>query len=281
MSVDTLLSWLLRFVAALVGAVVLLVVVYLLVESFPAFRAIGLTRFFTDDTWHPTEGQYNFVPMLWGTILSMLGALFLATPSALLSAIFCHFYAPPRLAALYRRMLELLGGIPSVVYGLFGLMVVVPLIGSLHAPGTSLLSAIIILSIMILPTIALLADAALSNVPEQYIRAAAALGLSRWATISGVVLPSARSGLFTGVILGAARAIGETMAILMVAGNVVQAPTSLFAPMRTLTANIALEMAYAQNEHRSALFVGGLFLVGMITFLVFLVERMRTGRIYA
>jgi phosphate transport system permease protein len=189
-----------------------------------------------------------------------------------LSAIFSRFYAPEHLRTAYRRLVELLAGIPSVVYGFWGLVVLVPLIGRLQPPGPSLLAGVIILAIMVLPTIALMADAAIENVPEPYLRAAAALGLSRWGTIRGVVLPAARSGLFTGVILETGRAIGETMAILMVCGNVVQTPDSLFDPIRTLTANIALEMAYAVGDHRAALFVTGLVLMAMIVALVIAAE---------
>ena len=180
----------------------------------------------------------------------------------------------------YRRLIELLAGIPSVVYGFWGLVVLVPLIGAIHPPGPSLLAGIVILTIMILPTIALMADASLANIPQQYLRGAAALGLPRWATIRGVVFPAAKSGLFTGIILETGRAIGETMAILMVCGNVVQTPHSLFDPIRTLTANIAIEMAYALGDHRAALFVSGLVLMGMIAALVGAADWISRGRIY-
>jgi len=263
-SSDVLLLWSLRGCAALVGGIVLLIVAFLVLESLPALRHIGLTAFFTDPSWHPAEGLYNFTPMLWGTLFAMSGAVLVATPLGVLSAIFCHYYAPPLLAAAYRRVIELLAGIPSVVYGLWGLISLVPLINDWQPPGTSLLAGIVVLTVMILPTIALMADAALAAVPPAYLSGAAALGLSRWATIRGVVLPAARSGLFTGVILETGRAIGETMAVLMVCGNVVQTPQSLFDPMRTLTANIALEMSYALGDHRSALFVSGLLLMATI-----------------
>jgi phosphate transport system permease protein len=177
-------------------------------------------------------------------------------------------------------LIELLAGIPSVVYGFWGLVVLVPLIGAIHPPGPSLLTGIVILTIMILPTIALLADASFADIPPQYLHGAAALGLPRWATIRGVVFPAAKSGLFTGVLLGSGRAIGETMAMLMVCGNVVQTPHGLFDPMRTLTANMALEMAYALGDHRAALFVSGLVLMAMIVALVTAAEWISRGRIY-
>jgi phosphate transport system permease protein len=283
---DRLLVWVLRACAALSGAIVVLIVVFLVAESLPVLRHVGLARFFTDSAWHPDERQppserlYNLTPMLWGTLFAMTGAVLVATPLGILSAVFCHYYAPRFVAGWYRRMIELLAGIPSVVYGFWGLVNLVPLINRVHPPGQSLLAGIIILTIMILPTIALMADAALANVPPQLLRGAAALGLPRWAIIRGVVFPSAKSGLFTGVILETGRAIGETMAVLMVTGNVVQTPTSVFDPIRTLTANIALEMSFALGDHRSALFVSGLILMMLIVVLAVAAEVISKERIY-
>ncbi len=277
---DLLLVWVLRACAAVAAAVVLLIVAFLAGESLPVLRHAGLPSFFTDPAWRPTERLYNLTPMLAGTLLVMTGAVLVATPLGVLSAVFCHYYAPRALARGYRRLIELLAGIPSVVYGLWGLVTLVPLIARLHPPGPSLLAGILILTVMILPTIALMADAALANVPQQLLRGAAALGLTRWATIRGVVLPAAKSGLFTGVILETGRAIGETMAVLMVCGNVVRTPHSLFDPVRTLTANIALEMAFAEGDHRSALFVSGLVLMALIVALVLAAEIISKGRIH-
>jgi phosphate transport system permease protein len=274
------LVWGLRAAALVTGAIAILIAVFLVLESLPILRAVGVTRFFTDQDWRPTDGLYNLVPMLCGTLFAMTGAVLVATPLGILSAVFCHSYASPGVAAVYRRMIELLAGIPSVVYGLWGLMVLVPLIGSLQPPGPSLLAGIAVLSIMILPTIALSADAAFANVPIDYGRAAAALGVSRWSTVRHVIFPAAKSGLFTGVLLETGRAIGETMAILMVCGNVVKTPTSLFEPVRTLTANIALEMAYAMGSHRSALFASGLLLLVLILLLVAAAEGISRGRIH-
>jgi len=262
------------------GAIVVLIVMFLGLEALPVVQHIGLLRFFTDASWNPAEGLYNLTPMLWGTLLAMAGSVLVATPLGIVSAVFCHYYAPPVIAGLYRRLIELLAGIPSVVYGFWGLVVLVPLIGRIQPPGTSLLAGIAIVTIMILPTVALMADASLAKVPPEYLRGAAALGFSRWGTIWGVVFPAAKSGLFTGVILETGRAIGETMAILMVCGNVVQTPKSLFDPMRTLTANIALEMAYATGDQRSALFVSGLVLMALIIALVVAAEVISKGRIY-
>lgn len=281
---DTLLVWTLRGCAILAGAIVLLICVFLVSEAVPVLREVSPTRFFADESWHPADGtvqgQFNLTPMLWGTLLVTIGAVLIAAPLGIGSALFCHFYAPPVIAGPYRKLIELLAGIPSVVYGLWGLVVLVPLIGSLHPPGPSLLAGVIILSIMILPTIALMTDAALSNVPHEYIQGAAALGLSRWGMIGGVVFPAAKSGIFTSVILGTGRAVGETMAVLMVCGNVVQIPQSVFDPIRTLTANIALEMAYAMGDHRSALFVSGIVLMAIIVILVAAAEVVSQGHVY-
>lgn len=276
---DLLLTWSLRGVSASAGAVSLLVIAFLVIESAPALRSVGLARFFSDASWHPAgdysggaSGTFNLTPMLVGTLAATAGAVLLATPLGILSALFCRFYAPLAVATSYRRLLELLAGIPSVVFGFWGLVVLAPLIRRWHPPGQSLLAGVLILALMILPTVALLAESSFKAVPGSYLRASAALGLSRWATIRGVVLPTARGGLITAVLLATGRAIGETMAVLMVAGNVVRTPTSLFDPVRTLTANIALELGYALDTHRSALFVSGLLLMAMVVVLIGLTE---------
>lgn len=281
---DCLLLCLLRLSAVASAAIVVLIAGFLLQESVPALQRIGLSRFFGDQSWHPasvaSRGQFNLIPMLAGTLLATAGAVLIAAPLGIGSALFCHFYAPPLIARAYRRLIELLAGIPSVVYGFWGLVVVVPLIGSWNPPGPSLLAGVAILAIMVLPTMALVADSAFASVPREYLHGAAALGLSRFGTIRGVVLPAARNGLLTGALLQTGRAIGETMAILMVCGNVVKIPGSVFDPIRTLTANIALEMAYATGDHRSALFVSGLVLMLMIVVLVAAAEWVSRGRVY-
>ncbi len=270
--IDQQLVIALKLCATLVAGVVLLVFLFLLSESLPILTQLPISRFFTDQSWHPTQSLYNITPMLSASVLSTIGALFLATPMGIASALFSRYYAPEFLAAWYRRLIELLAGIPSVVYGFWGLTTLAPLIALLHPPGVSLFTAILILALMILPTIALTVDAALISVPSAYYSGAVALGLSRWRIIKDVVLPAAQSGIAAGIMLGAGRAIGETMAVLMVAGNVVQHPNSIFDSVRTLTANIALEMAYAMGDHRAALFVSGLALMLMVLVLVSLAE---------
>jgi phosphate transport system permease protein len=261
---DTLLRWVLRTGAVISALVMAMIMLFLLVESWPVLQQLSLVQFFTDSSWHPLEGNYNLTPMLSGTLFASMGALFLAVPLGIASAIFIVYYASTRAALLYRRLIELLAGIPSVVFGFWGLTTLVPLVNQLHPPGASLLAGILVLTLMILPTITLTTYAAFLAVPDEYIRSAAALGLSRWGMIRGVALPAARTGIVAGIVLAAGRALGETMAVLMVTGNVVQHADSLFDPIRTLAANIALEMAYAMGDHRAVLFVSGLMLMILV-----------------
>ncbi|MEC4986511.1 MAG: phosphate ABC transporter permease subunit PstC [Oscillatoria sp. PMC 1068.18] len=278
--VDLALIWLVRGIAAIAGTIVLLIVIFLIIEALPGLENVGILPFLSDSSWNPQQGFYNLMPMISGTLLVTAISVLLATPLGIFSAVFCQFYAPRNLSLFYLRLIELLAGIPSVVYGFWGLVVLVPFINRLHPPGTSLLAGIIILTIMILPTIALIAAASLAQVPSEYLLGAASLGISKWGMISGLVFPAAKSGLLTAIILGVGRAIGETMAVLMVCGNVVQTPESIFDPMRTLTANIALEMAYALGNHRSALFVSGLILILAIAVLVIAAEIFSQQHIY-
>ena len=279
-NLDRLLLWGLRSLATLAGSVVLLVAGFVIYESWPALHHMGWSRFFSDQGWFPTEDSYQMTAMIWGTLWATMGSIVLAAPLGILSAIFCQCYAPLPVAKWYRRLIELLAGIPSVVFGFWGLVVLVPIIGSWQPPGPSLLAGILVVTLMILPTIMLVAQASLTHIPSAYIQSATALGFSRWSLIWHIILPSAKVGLFTAILLGLARALGETMAILMVCGNVVQSPSNLFDPIRTLTANIALEMAYAMGTHRSALFVSGLLLMGLVALLVTLADGLRQRHQY-
>ncbi len=269
---DKHLSLWLRLCTLISATILALIIMFLLAESWPLLKHGVLTQFISDESWHPAQRLYNILPMLSATLLSTLGALTLATPLGIASAMFNRYYAPSFLASGYRRIIELMAGIPSVVYGLWGLTTLAPVINLWHPPGVSLLCAILVLAMMILPTIALTADSALGAIPVVFHQTAAALALSRWGTIRHVLLPLAKSSIGAGIMLATGRAIGETMAVLMVAGNVVQQPDSLFDSVRTLTANIALEMAYAMGDHRAALFVSGLALMLMIILLAGLAE---------
>jgi phosphate transport system permease protein len=270
---DRVTAAILGATAVVAGGITVLIVIHLLLASLPALRAVGALRFLTDPSWNPLHGAYNLAPMLAGTLAVTIGSVVLAVPLAVASAVFGRFYARGPLSRAHRRVLETLAGIPSVVYGLWGMMVLVPAIAEIGPPGQSLLAGMLVLALMILPTIALLGDSALGAVPQDQLRAAAAAGLSRWAIVRSIALPVARPGILVGVLLGTGRALGETMAVVMVTGNVVQVPESLLAPVRTLTANIALEMSYATDGHRSALFVSGLVLALLTIGLVVAVDR--------
>lgn len=275
---DRQLKVVLGITATGVGLLVLLVLAFVLISAGPALRDVGLIRFFTDDAWRPAEEanpKFNLVPMLAGSVLVSVGAILLAAPTGIMAAIFTQFYAPRSVAGIYRRMIEIMAGVPSVVFGFWGLMTIAPLIGKWQAPGQSLLAGSIVLSLMILPTVALTAASALQAVPRDQMRAAAALGMGRWSIVRHIALPIARGGISAGIILAVARAIGETMAVVMVCGNVVQWPSSVFDPIRAVTANIALEMGYATSAHRSALFVSGLMLMIVVGLLVLLTDRIQ------
>jgi phosphate transport system permease protein len=249
------------------GLLAVMIVGFLSRESALVLGSAGPWRLLTDPNWQPLDGQFGLAPMLYATLLAAGGAVLIAGPLGLASAVFERFYAGARLQRATRMMFGLLAGVPSVVFGLWGLTVLVPRIALWRPPGASLLAATLILALMILPTVALTAGSALAAVAPAWLRGAEALGLSRRAVIVGVALPAARGGILAGVLLALGRAIGETMAVLMVAGNVVQVPSSLFDSVRALTANIALEMAYATDVHRSGLFASGLLLMGLVLLL--------------
>ncbi|MBM4000951.1 MAG: phosphate ABC transporter permease subunit PstC [Planctomycetes bacterium] len=269
-----------RASAVLAAGIVLLILGFLTRESAPALRELGIRPFFSDTSWHPRSGEFDLRPMIAATLVTSVGAILVAAPLAIGSAVFVHFYAPARLAVLHRRLVELLGGIPSVVFGLWGLVVLAPIVARLGGSGQNLFTATIVLGLMVLPTVALLSDSAIASVPREWIQGAAALGMQRWAIVWNVVLPAARGGIGAGVMLALTRALGETMAVLMLAGNIAAMPTSLLSPGRTLNANIALELGYASASHRSVLFVSGMILMLVVGVIVVGVTG-RGGRAYA
>ncbi len=254
--------------------IVFLIALFILRESLPAWQAIGVGPLLAGRTWRPQNGQFGLAPMIWGSLLATVGALALGVPLALGCAIFLAELAPRQVAALVRPAVEVLAGIPSVVYGLFGLMVVVPLARRVPVPGNSgfgLLAASIVLAVMILPTVASIAEDAIRAVPREYKEGALALGATHWQAITGVILPAARSGLVAAIILGTGRALGETMAMIMVIGNSVIVPqplngnplTIFLSQARTLTGNIAVEISYATGLHEQALFATGVVLFAL------------------
>ncbi len=254
-------------------ASLLFILFYLAKETVPVFQSISPLKFFTDDSWHPLSGEFLLLPMIVGSLLIMLGAMLFSVPVGILTAILSQFYAPAWFAKILHRVVEILSGIPSVIYGFMGIIVIVPLIAAFESPGTSVLAGIIVLSFIILPNIVLISHNALAQIDPIHTNNAMSLGLSRFAIIRYVILPQAKSGLYTGIVLQSGRAIGETLAVLMVCGNVVQIPGSIFEPVRTLTSNIALEMAYAMDDHRSALFLSGLLLMAVVLIIILIAEK--------
>lgn len=277
---DGAIQALLALLAALSAAMLFLVVAFLLIESWPVLAHSHWKHFFTDSGWYPLEGLFGMLPMLWASLAIMAGAILIAAPLGMAGAIFANFYASGSLLTAYRLFMALLAGMPSVVLGLWGLTVLVPILAAWHPPGVSLLAAMLVLAVMILPTVALTSAAALSALPTSMMAAAAALGMRRKAQILGVALPAARHGILGGLLLAMARALGETMVVLMVAGNVVQNPHGLFEPVRALTANIALEMGYAMGTQRAGLFASGLLLTLIVLLLAWLASKLPARRLH-
>jgi phosphate transport system permease protein len=259
------------------GALVLLIAVWLAAEASAAVREVGLRRLLGAEGWAPTRGRLGMGPMVAASVAAAVGALLLALPLATLLAVFRLALAPRWLAGAMRLIVELLAATPSVVVGLIGLTTLVPALLRLAPPGASLLAGIVVLALMILPTLALLIEAALAATPPDDVAAAAALALPRSAVLLDVALPQARAAIGAAALVALGRALGETMAVLMVCGNVVRWPDGLLVPVRTLTANIALEMPYAVGLHRSSLFATGLLLLGAALLLLVAGRRLARG----
>jgi len=242
-----------------------LITLFIFVEGLPVLIKAGLGNFLTSTHWAPTKGDFGIFAMIVSSILATLGALVVGVPLGLGCAVVLAELASPTARMVLKPAVELLAGIPSVVYGFLGVVLLVPIIREwLGGPGLSLLAAALILGTMILPTVIAISIDAIQAVPKTYREASLALGATQWQTIYRVVLPAARSGIITAVILAMGRAIGETMAVIMVAGNALSLPHSVLSPVRTLTTNIALELGYASGDHRAALFATGLVLFAVI-----------------
>lgn len=250
------------FAAAMVSVLaVALICVFLFANGVPAIGKIGFTAFIFGKKWKPSNDLYGILPMILGSIYVTAGAVIIGVPTGILTAIFLSRFCPERLHAMIRPFVDLMAGIPSVVYGFFGLVVLVPLTRDLFSGnGNSILTASILLGIMILPTVISVSEAAIRAVPEKYYEGALALGATDERSVFTAVVPAAKSGIMAGVILGVGRAIGETMAVIMVAGNQARMPKGIFRGIRTLTANIVIEMGYATGLHREALIATGVVL---------------------
>jgi phosphate ABC transporter permease protein PstC len=265
---ESLIRIALLVVAFSAVSVLLVITVFIFEEGMPVMVKYGFKKFLFNLDWYPSEQSYGLLPMVIGSLMVTFGALAIGVPFGLACAVFLTEFSSKRLRRVIKPMIELLAGIPSVVYGFMGVVILVPFIRqTLGGPGLSVLASSIILGIMILPTIISISVDSLEAVPPAYREGSIALGATRWQTTRMVMFPAARSGIIASIILGMGRAIGETMAVIMIAGNAVAIPQSLLDPVRTLTSNIALEMAYASGEHRQALFATGVILFVIIMIL--------------
>ena len=255
------------YASALLAFITLFVMmVFLVKESLPSIREVGLIDIVFGLKWYPRYEEYGILTMIVGSVVTTIVALIIAVPLSLGCALFLYEVAPKRSRKIVRSTVELLVGIPSVVYGLVGMIMLSPLIAKLGnmGSGSSILTAAIVLAVMILPTVTSISEDSLNAVPKSYREGSLALGATRWQTIWRVMLPAARRGITTAVILGTGRAIGETMAMVMVIGNSPIFPTGLFSTARTLTGNIAVEIAAATGIHASTLFTTGLVLFVLV-----------------
>ncbi len=249
--------------------IILLIIGFVIQQGLPAMEQVGPLNFIFGMDWSPSYDLYGVFPMIIGSLGMMALALLFAVPLSIFGAIFLAEVAPKTMRQILKPTLQTLAGIPSVIYGFFGLIVLVPFMRvTFGGSGFSMLTASIILTVMILPTILSISEDALRSIPLEYKEASLALGATDWQTIKNVLFPAALPGIVTGVILGMGRALGETMAVIMVAGNTPIIPGSILEPARALTSNIALEMGYALGMHYHALFATGIVLLMMIIVLL-------------
>lgn len=260
---------------------VAMICIFLFANGIPGIAKIGAGDFLLGTKWKPGNDIYGIFPMILGSLYVTAGAIVIGVPTGIFTAVFMARFCPEKLHKLLKPAVDLLAGIPSVVYGFFGLMVIVPLIRKFFGgTGTSMLAACIVLGIMILPTIISVSESALRAVPDSYYEGSLALGASHERSVFFTIVPAAKSGILAGVILGIGRAIGETMAVIMVAGNQPVIPKSLTKGLRTMTANIVLEMGYAADLHREALIATAvvLFVFILIINLAFSIIKRKTNK---
>lgn len=240
---------------------VLLICVFLFANGIPAMNKIGFGEFLLGTKWKPSNELFGIFPMIVGSLYVTAGAILFGVPIGLMTAIFLSKFCPKNLHKILKPAIDLLAGIPSVVYGFFGLMVIVPFVREVFGGnGSSILTASLLLGMMILPTIISVSESALNAVPQSFYEGSRALGATHERSVFVTMLPAAKSGILAGIILGIGRAIGETMAVIMVAGNQARIPDSILKGVRTLTANIVIEMGYATDLHREALIATGVVL---------------------
>ena len=254
---------------------VALICIFLFANGIPAMKEIGLAK------WKPSNNLYGILPFILGSIYVTAGSIIIGVPTALLTAIFLAFYCPKKLYPVLKAMVNLMAGIPSVVYGFFGLVMIVPLMRDLTGhDGSTMLTASILLGIMILPTVTGVVEPALRSVPSSYYEGALALGATHERSVFMTVIPAAKSGVIAGIVLGIGRSIGETMAVIMVAGNQTWMPQGLMKGLRTMTANIVMEMGYAADLHREALIATGVVLFVFILIINLCVSALKRRSAY-
>lgn len=260
---------------------VALICIFLFANGVPAMAEIGLPDFLFGQMWQPSNNLYGILPFILGSIYVTAGSIIIGVPTALLTAIFLAFYCPKKLYPILKAMVNLMAGIPSVVYGFFGLVLIVPLMRELTGKdGSTMLTASILLGIMILPTVTGVVEPALCSVPQSYYEGALALGATHERSVFMTVLPAAKSGVIAGIVLGIGRSIGETMAVIMVAGNQTWMPQGILKGLRTLTANIVMEMGYATDLHREALIATGVVLFVFILIINLSVSALKRRSAY-
>lgn len=260
---ETGMKWLFALCACMSIVAVVLICIFLFANGIPAMQEIGFLDFLTGTQWAPKNepASYGILPMIVGSLCVTLGAVVIGVPIGVLTAVYLSRFCPKKLHGVLEPLVRLMAGIPSIIYGFFGLVVMVPLARLIPGcTGVSMFTAAVLLGIMILPTVINLSESAIRAVPQSYYEGALALGATHERAVFFAVLPAAKSGLLAAVVLGIGRAIGETMAVIMVAGNQPAMPRGIFKGIRTMTANIVMEMGYATGLHREALIATGVVL---------------------
>lgn len=264
---DKLMKRVFWLCAAIMILVVGFMAVYIIVGGVPFFKEVSIWDFLFGKKWNPSGKIFGIYPMLVASLYATLGATLIGVVVGVSTAIVLVEVLPQKVAKVFSAAIDLLAGIPSVIYGFFGLMVIVPILNDLFGGiggGSSLLAAMLILAVMLLPTVIRMTEVSLRAVPNEYKEGGLGLGASKFQYIFKVQLGAAKSGIMAGIVLGIGRALGETMAVILVAGNSVLIPSSIMDPVRTLTANIAMEMGYATGIHQQALFATGMVLFVLI-----------------
>lgn len=260
-------------------AAVAVICIFLFKNGVPAMAEIGFFDFVGGQKWSPTNvpASYGIFCMIIGSLYATAGAIIIGVPIGILTAVFPAKFCPAPLYKIIKPATELLAGIPSIVYGFFGLMVIVPFIREhFGGNGSSLLAASVVLGVMILPTIIGVSESAIRAVPESYYEGALALGATKERSVFKTIIPASKSGVLAGVVLGIGRAIGETMAVVLIAGNQVQLPHSITDGVRTLTANVVLEMGYSEGLHREALIATGVVLFVFILLITISMQAIKS-----